>query len=290
MAFDLETYKRITGRLDLGVIDFDDFRDQPLALEHVRCLRFMHDVEMHTSCYLRNLLNTRAHRDPEVTAFLTMWNFEEYWHGEAIAAVLEAHGETAGQARVGQMRQRLGWRITTSPLLWMAFSAATKHFLAVHMTFGAINEWTTQGGYARLSSLAAHPTLSDLLKRIMKQEGRHIDYYRQTATEHLEASKAAQRTTRAMVKALWTPVGGGVMPREETRHLIDTLFGGRGGQKVIDRIDRCIDRLPGLEGLGLMNGALDAYGSGTRSFSSVRPTAPTPAGECHVVGVDAKAS
>ena len=37
----------------------------------------------------------------------------------------------------------------------MGFSAATKHFLAVHMTFGVINEWTTQGGYSRL---IAEPT------------------------------------------------------------------------------------------------------------------------------------
>ena len=25
----------------------------------------------------------------------------------------------------------------------------TKHFLAVHMTFGVVNEWTTQAAYAR---------------------------------------------------------------------------------------------------------------------------------------------
>jgi hypothetical protein len=25
-----------------------------------------------------------------------MWNYEEYWHGEALAAVLAAHGVTGG--------------------------------------------------------------------------------------------------------------------------------------------------------------------------------------------------
>ena len=38
----------------------------------------MHDVEYHTVCYLRDLLVTPAHRDPEVTTFLTLWNVEEY--------------------------------------------------------------------------------------------------------------------------------------------------------------------------------------------------------------------
>ena len=186
------------------------FRDAPLAREHLRCLRFMHDVEQHTTCYLRNLLNTKAHHDPEITA---------------------------------------------SPLLWMAFSTATKHFLAVHMTFGAINEWTTQGGYARLIQQADHPVLTDLLRRIMKQEGRHIDYYRSQAQERLEASQGARRTTRFMIRKLWEPVGAQVMPLPETRHLVRTLFGGADGRVVADRIDRRVDSLPGLGGLRLMDSA-----------------------------------
>lgn len=64
MAFDLEKYKQITGRLDLDGIDVDDFRDRPLAPAHLRCLRYMHDVEMHTSCYLRNLLITKPTTTP----------------------------------------------------------------------------------------------------------------------------------------------------------------------------------------------------------------------------------
>jgi rubrerythrin len=228
----------------------------------------MHDVELHTTCYLRNLLNTKAHHDPEVTTFLTMWGFEEYWHGEAIGRVLEAHGEPGGDARVAAMRQRLGWKLTASPLVWMAFSAATKHFLAVHMTFGAINEWTTQGGYARLIAEAEHPTLTDLLRRIMKQEGRHIDYYRSQAHDRLETSDGARRTTRRMVRRLWEPVGAQVMPLEETQHLVRTLFGGPDGRAVADRIDRRIDALPGLEGLGLMAGALLTYGRPSETMAA----------------------
>lgn len=261
MPFDLATYKRFAGQLDLDGIDFDAFRDAPLAPEHLRCLRYMHDVENHTTCYLRNLLNTKAHHDPEITAFLTMWGFEEYWHGEALARVLQAHAEPGGDARVAAMRQRLGWRITASPILWMGFSAATRHFLAVHMTFGVINEWTTQGGYARLLAEADHPVLTDLLRRIMKQEGRHIDYYRTQAQERLAASAGARRTTRFMVRRLWEPVGAQVMPTQETEHLVRTLFGGAAGGAVSARIDRRIDTLPGLGGLHLMDGARRTYGA-----------------------------
>jgi hypothetical protein len=255
MAFDLDTYKRIVAPVDLAEIDFDAFRDVPLDPDALRILAYMHDVEHHTSCYLRNLLNTRAHHDPEVTTFLTLWAFEELWHGEAIARVLAEHEVAAGGARIRTMRGRLGWKLSASPLVWMGFSAVTPHFLAVHMTFGVINEWTTQAGYARLRAIARHPVLDDLLARIMKQEGRHIDYYLTRATELLESSRAAQRATRRLLKTLWSPVGAKVMPDVETRHLVTSLFGDDAGREVAARIDRRIDRLPGLAGLGLLDQA-----------------------------------
>ena len=257
MAFDLDTYKRVTGRLDVDGIDFESFRVRPLDEPYLRCLRYMHDVEEHTSCYLRNLLNTRAHHDPEITTFLTMWNFEELWHGEALGAVIAAHDEPGTLPRVAEMRRRLGRRIG-NPIAWMTFSALAKHFLAVHMTFGVVNEWTTQAGYARLASEAGHPVLSDLLHRIMKQEGRHIDFYLTNARRHLQPV-AAQRTTRAMLKLAWKPVGASVMPDEEMRHLATTLFSGADGHTALERIDRRIDSLPGLDGLHLLTNAFGRY-------------------------------
>ena len=259
MAFDLDTYKRLVAPVDLDDIDFDAFREQPLDDSTLRCLRYMHDVEHHTSCYLRNLLNTRAHHDPEVTTFLTLWSYEELWHGEALARVLAVHDEVAGPTRVRSMRERLGWKLSASPLVWMGLSAATKDFLAVHMTFGVINEWTTQAGYARLRAVADHPTLDAILGRVMRQEGRHIDYYLTRANELLGASASARRTTRRMLRLLWSPVGAKVMPPDETRHLVRTLFGGGEGEPLATRIDRRIDRLPGLEGLGLMAGAVERW-------------------------------
>jgi hypothetical protein len=219
----------------------------------------MHDVEHHTTCYLRNLLNTRAHHDPDVTAFLTLWNYEEHWHGEALAEVLRAHDEPAGTPRVAAMRHRLGARINASPLLWMAFSSVSRHFLAVHMTFGVINEWTTQAGYARLSALAGHDVLSELLRRIMRQEGRHIDYYLTQARRLLDRAPGARHATRRMLRTAWSPVGAKVMPPDETRHLVRTLFADEPGRAIAERIDRRIDALPGLAGLDLMDRSLRRY-------------------------------
>jgi len=256
MSFDIDTYRRISAKLDVDDIDFSAFRDRPLAPEALRCLRYMHDVENHTVCYLRDILVTRAHRDPEVTSFLTLWNYEEHWHGEAIAKVLAAHGEPAGAGRIAALRQRLPKRDAWRPLAFQLVSAVTPHLTAVHMTWGAVNEWTTQAGYARLAQRADHPVLSDLLRRIMKQEGRHIDFYASQAKGRLSESRAAQRLTRWALRRFWTPVGSGVMPDEEVRFLSTYLFGGEDGLGVAERIDRRVDRLPGLDGLGLMRGAV----------------------------------
>jgi hypothetical protein len=256
MSFDIDTYREISGKLEVADIDFDAFRDQPLDPDALRCLRYMHDIENHTVCYLRDILVTRAHRDPEVTSFLTFWNYEEYWHGEAIANVLAAHGEPSGAGRIAALRQRMPKRDAWRPLTFQLASAITPHLTAVHMTWGAVNEWTTQAGYARLAKLADHPVLSDLLRRIMKQEGRHIDFYVSQAKDRLTDSRAAQRFTRWALRRFWAPVGSGVMPDEEVQFLSSYLFGGGEGKVMADRIDRRVDRLPGLEGLDLMRGAV----------------------------------
>lgn len=86
----------------------------------------------------------------------------------------------------------------------------------------------------------------------------------------LEASRAARRTTRFMVRKLWEPVGAQVMPKAETTHLVSTLFGGTAGRVVSDRIDRRVDALPGLAGLALMQGALTEYG-GVEMAGAVTP-------------------
>ena len=254
MDFDLETYKRRTSRLQWADLDLvGAFERQPLDAETLRCLRYMHDVEFHTVCYLRDLLLSPAHDDADVTAFLSFWVYEEFWHGEAIAEVLAAHAEIAGAARITELRRSLDFRNRIAPLVTMAAGGILgQDFIALHMTWGAINEWTTQAGYARLSRLAGHPVLSELLGRIMRQEGRHIDFYASQAERRLGDRPRAQRLTRFALARFWHPVGSGVMPAKETRFLARHLFDGDEGLETARRIDRHIGRLPGLVGLHLL--------------------------------------
>jgi hypothetical protein len=275
MRTTIDSYKERAGRLNLEGIDFDDFKDQPLSPAALRTLRYMHDIEHHTVCYLRDLLFTSAHRDPEITSFLSCWVYEEMWHGEAIGAVLAAHGEEAGAPRIAALRQRHRRRQALSTLGTIGSAAvAGRAALAVHMTWGAINEWTTQAGYARLGERAGHPTLRQLLGRIMKQEGGHIDFYASEATRRLSASVRAQRMTRFLLAHAWRPVGSGVMPNAEGEFLVRYLFEGPRGHAVAARIDRRVDRLPGQGALHLLERAVRSSGRSAAAYSA-QTTPPT---------------
>ncbi|HXX90152.1 MAG TPA: ferritin-like domain-containing protein [Acidimicrobiales bacterium] len=256
MSTDTDTLIRRSARLDTDDIDFGAFGQHPLDPDALRSLRYMHDIENHTMCYLRDVLVTRAHRDPEITAFLSCWSYEEHWHGDAIARVLRSHGEPAGAPRVGWLREALPRRDAWRPLMFSVGSALTRHVVAVHMAWGAVNELTTQTGYGRLSAKAGHPVLSELLRRIMRQEGRHIDFYGAQAKRRLAESPAARRLTRYALRRFWAPVGSGVMPETEVRFLARYLFDDDAGMTAAQRVDRQIDRLPGLEGLHLLEGAV----------------------------------
>jgi hypothetical protein len=259
VPFDIADYKRRTGPIVFDDLDLDHFEEHPLDDAVLRCIGSMHDVEYHTVCYLRDLLLTPAHGDPEITAFLALWNHEEFWHGEALAAVLAAHGRSAGETRVADLRRGLGVRDRVRPLVSLAGSAVVgEDFIALHMTWGALNESCAQASYGQLARRADDPVLTGLLHRIMRQEGRHLDFYASEAAKRLERSPKARRVTRFAMRRFWRPVGSGVIPPAEMRAMAGYLFGDDAGRAAIARIDRRMQRLPGLEGLTLVDDAVTA--------------------------------
>ena len=128
--------------------------------------------------------------------------------------MLAAHDEPAGPRRVAPMRDARSAGRTGSPrsCIGLGSALAGPSFTAVHMTWGAVNEWTTQAGYARLAARADHPVLTELLRRIMRQEGRHIDFYATRPIARLDGDRRAQRLTRFALRRFWRPVGSDVMP------------------------------------------------------------------------------
>lgn len=262
MAFAIDEYARTVAPVRWADLQLDSvFAERPLSPGALRCLRYMSDVESYTVCYLRDLLVTPSHNDPAITTFLTMWNYEEYWHGEALADVLAAHGISTGDAHLRDVRLRQGLKAKTGPIKQsLLANMIGEDFIATHMTWGAINEWSTHAGYVALTRHEDHPVLTELLARIIRQETRHVAFYTSQARERLAGSRKAQRITRFALQKAWNPVGSGVMPEDEVVFMLTYLMGGAAGRAQARKIDQKIASLPGLEELHLIEQALDERG------------------------------
>lgn len=287
--FDLDRYLRASKRVDLTGVGWDRIAATDLPPEQARCLAYMMDIESHTAVFLRDLLATRAVFDPHVTAFLSCWAYEEVWHGEAFSRFLgEAgyrlepdHALVAADAAYPTRTERNRWirRLVAgkgylSHVGTLVGSAIVRDFVAIHMTWGAVNELTTLSAYHRLIAKSDHPELQAMLRAIIRDERRHFAFYRAQARRRLEASATARFVTRWAMEHLWAPVGTGVRPQAETDHVVTYLFGDEEGWQAILEMQRRMSELPGLEGTRFLPRAvhearrrLDAVHDGRRRAS-----------------------
>jgi hypothetical protein len=291
--FDLDRYLRASKKLDLSGLDWDDIPNHPLADGDVMALHYMMDIETHTVIYLRDLLGTRAANDPQITAFLACWVYEELWHGEAFSDFLRAYGiEMPAEPklpdgstpmptrarRTQRFREEMGVGHQLSLLPTMLASMLFRDFIALHMTWGAINELTTLTGYHALIRRSDHPVLHQMLSRVIQDERRHFAFYRAQGKARLgRAPRRVRRLVRFVLENFWTPVGAGVKSQEEVDALVLYLFGyDDRGREMLREIDAVVSDIPGLEGLALVEGVLDKALERSRANPGWAGVAPTP--------------
>lgn len=275
--FDLDKYLRASKRVDLSAVEWARIREHPVTTAEARCLTYMMDIETHTVVFLRDLLATRASFDPEVTAFLSCWVYEELWHGEAFSRFLgeagyrvaptfeDVSGDDPFPTRVNRnqwVRQKFGTKGYVSHIGTLLGSALFRDFVAVHMTWGAVNELGTLTGYHRIIAKTEHPVLIQLLQAVIKDERRHFAFYRAQARMRLARSRQARTITRWALEHLWAPVGTGVRPQAETDFVIHSLFGDADGMVAVKEMEATLGELPGLEGSRFLTDALE--GAATR--------------------------
>ncbi len=259
-ALTLETdrYLNISAKISVDDIDWNDARNVGTSAEEIFILTYFSDIEGQTIVYLRDLLGTKAALEPEVIGFLSMWNYEEYFHGRVLAQYLKECGHDLERDRTAQVRGSAGFseRVENwgaKALSWI-FS---EDFPAVHAAWGAVQELTTLRAYEELQKLTPNPVLRTLCERIAKQERRHFAWYFNSARERLERSSGARILTKTLLSNFWSPVGAGVKPHSEVSRLLRTLFAGARADEVAHEIDAKIGTLPGLEGISLMRGFLE---------------------------------
>jgi hypothetical protein len=133
-------------------------------------------------------------------------------------------------------------------------------FVAVHMAWGAANEWSAITAYNRMADLEENPTLAELLRRIAKQEARHVAFYTSQARARLAKSRKAQVLARFALSHFWAPVGSSIMERDDVQHVMGHLMSGEEGRKAARKIDEHISGMPGLTGLTIVEDSLIELG------------------------------
>jgi hypothetical protein len=249
-AFNLDKYLRAAGGTRPEAFDWSD-PGPWLDEEAIFCLGYMMDIESHTIIYLRELLSTSVVEDASITAFLACWAYEEFFHSMTLKRLLESQGGSIDDQRFADLRRRKPSDVMQQRLGAIA-SRMTRHFPAIHMTWGAINELSTLTGYQALIARANHPLVTTVLARIIKDERRHFSFYFNQARARL-MPRAAQRLTSFALRRFWRPVGSPVRGGVDALRVCGYLFGDRLGAERLAQVDSTIARLPGLEWFDLVS-------------------------------------
>lgn len=249
---DIAQHVAVSGRIDIEDLDWDLARKHGLTELEVENLKFFADIESQTVYYFLEVAKLQVARDPELLTFLTMWNYEEFFHSQMIIRLMQECGVKleSPQERTQNVRKnaRLKAKIEDFAQTMMA-KLTPKQFVALWMFWGALQECLTMQAYEEVIRNTNNPVLAEMFRRIAKQERRHFAYYFGQARTRLTDSKANQRYCRFIVNHFYSPVGSGVKTEAEGREMMARMFPGDRMMEVMSYIERRMAQLPGMAGL-----------------------------------------
>jgi hypothetical protein len=239
----------------ISQIPWHEVKNYRLDKKFVPVLLYMRDVEVLTDMYYEELRRTPTGKDAVIKKFMERWGVEEITHGEILDRFLNEAGVETSKNWKTEVRQNVPrFYSFNTRILTTLTNLIGKQFTATHMTFGAINELSTAQGYRRLTELANHPILTQIIRGIMREESAHTQFYWSIAKLELKKSAFARRVARFVVKNFWSPVGQGAKPVTDSNYTIATLFEGADGLERVERnISQRIQQLAGFEGLNTIS-------------------------------------
>jgi rubrerythrin len=242
----------VSKKVDYEDLDWKLARRHGLTALEIENLCYFADVESQTVYYFLEVAKLQVAKQPEFLTFLTMWNYEEYFHSHALTRLLEECGATVPSAAERSHALRKGARLKArleDGFQTLLATLAPQTFVALWMTWGATQELLTTQAYEQIAMTTANPVAEELCRRIAKQERRHFAYYYNQARDRLDGHPITQRIVRKIVDLAWTPVGNGVKTPIEAARSAERLFPGPRFAEVLGVIDRRIGALPGMTDL-----------------------------------------
>ena len=249
---DIAQHLAVSHKVEFEDLDWEAAKKIGLTAQEVESLLYFADIESQTVHYFLEVSKLKVARDPELLTFLTMWNYEEYFHSHAITRLMKECGVEIEGATDRSTRIRAGARFKAKledfAQMVMA-KLVPQRFVALWMFWGALQECLTTQAYEEVINTTQNPVLAEMFRRIAKQERRHFAYYFGQARRRLEGQSWAQRVTRWIAKTFYAPVGGGVKTDAEGARLVAQLFPGDRIFEVMHYIEKRMAQLPGMDGL-----------------------------------------
>ena len=249
---DIAQHIAVSHKVKFDDLDWGLARKVGLTKQEIDSLAYFADIESQTVYYFLEVAKLQVVRDPELLTFLTMWNYEEYFHSYALTRLMTECGVPVESATDRSTKIRAGARFKArfeDATQTMIAKVMPKTFVALWMFWGALQECLTTQAYEELAKNTQNPVLAELCRRIAKQERRHFAYYFSQAKKKLEGRAWAQTFTRWAANNFYAPVGGGVKTDEDGARLVAQLFPGDKIFEVMSYIEKRMAQLPGMEGL-----------------------------------------
>ncbi len=249
---DIAQHIAVSHKVEFEDLDWELARKVGLTRHEIESLTYFADIESQTVYYFLEVAKLQVSRDPELLTFLTMWNYEEYFHSYALTRLLTECGVPVESATERSTKIRAGARFKArledlAQSLIARFMPRT--FVALWMFWGSLQECLTTQAYEELAHNTQNPVLAELCRRIAKQERRHFAYYFGQARRRLDGQSWAQRFTRWIARKFYAPVGGGVKTDADGARLVAQLFPGDRIFEIMGYIEKRMAQLPGMEGL-----------------------------------------
>ncbi len=246
----IERHIRASAPLEYQDLDWDAAQRYGLTEGEKTILRYTADVEGQTFFYLQELLGSGIVRNGETMTFLTIWNYEEFFHSHALEKFLDVCGARADLERRSAVRLDAKFAAKAEAAFqWCLARLMPQTFRALYLAWAASQEFLTRMAYAELAKTTGNPVLRTLCQRIAKQESRHFAWYYRSARLELEHGRPNLRLIRFLFRSFWTPVGVGVKSKSEARELVSELFPGDRLHSAMASLDTTMSKLPGLEDL-----------------------------------------
>ena len=193
---------------------------------------------------------------------MTMWNREEFWHGEALAAVLAMHDVTVDYDVLKANRLKLGWKDRLDPIKQSRHGVPRRRGLRgrAHVVgrgervvgdHGVPAHGGARGASGARRTAAPHRQAGGAARRLLHLAG---------ARAPRGELKKARKITRFALSRFWAPVGSSINTTADVRHVMTHLMSGPDGRRAARKVDDSISGMPGLGGLTIVQDALDELG------------------------------